>query len=325
MFYSRFYHLKTNKSLSSSFFMQNYIANHSKSKYNKCGINKLIKYGGKTMKKIISSLFVALLLFALIGCDKKEYQTDGEFTAFEVSLNYGDPQVTWVTVTIKDGKIKSFYIDERQTSMDDGVISWNAKTKKELGDEYGMIIASQIDKEWYEQAEAIEAKWLADGVDSIEVDDEGYIIDLAGATMIDAYSKLAKEALENAKAGKSIAFEVSLNYGAPQITWVEVTVSKGKATAYYIDEQQTEKTNDKYPWNAKTKKELGDEYGMIIASQIEKEWYEQAEAIEAKWLADGVDSIQVDDEGYIIDLAGATMIDAYSKLAKKALANVNIK
>lgn len=167
------------------------------------------------MKKVLGLFLAVLAVFSLAACNEKEYKHDGEFTAFEVGTSYGNPQVTWVTVTIKDGKVASYYIDELQSGFAaatietetvdgeevekavNGEFAWNAKTKKELKDDYGMtVVPGTIQVEWYVQAKSIEDKWLADGVDSVEVDEDGYITNMPSeATMVgDVYNKLAKEA-----------------------------------------------------------------------------------------------------------------------------------
>jgi|LSQX01.3.fsa_nt_gb major membrane immunogen (membrane-anchored lipoprotein) len=297
----------------------------------------------KRMKKFITLFFAMLMLFVVTSCGD-DYKFDGDFTAFEVSEteiyvpggnSYNAAQVTFVTVKVKDGKVVSYNLDERQSTIVDGNLVWNTKTKKELKYDYGMKGSSEIEKEWFEQAAVIEQQWLDKGVDSIKTDDDGYIDGLAGATMVDTnYSKLAKEALSNAKKGLSIAFEVTVtdifvpggnNYDAAQITFVAAQLKGKKVTSFNLDERQSTIVDGNLVWNAKTKKELKFDYGMKGSSEIEKEWFEQAAVIEKQWLDGGVDSIKTDDEGYIDDLAGATMVDSnYSKLAKEALKKVGL-
>jgi hypothetical protein len=167
--------------------------------YNLFGIEMSTRKRRKEMKRFLALLLVVFAAVSLTSClgSKKEYAHDGVFTAIETSINYdGAPQVSWVKVTIEKGKVVSYYIDERQSTTTDGVFAWNAKTKKELGDEYNMKPASPIGKEWHEQAAAIEAKWLADGVDSVTFKDDGSIKNMpAEATMVGTtYNRLAKAA-----------------------------------------------------------------------------------------------------------------------------------
>jgi len=281
------------------------------------------------MKKIFSVIALAIMSVILVSCGEKEFAVDGEFTAFELSLNYGVPMYTTVKVEIEDGELKSYYIDARQGKVVEGKFIWNEKTKKELKEEYGMKPISEIDKEWYEQAEALEAFMLENGPDAVTVDGEGYIDNVTGVSVKDGgYTKLAKEALENAKANKVIAFEFGYtNQNGPQFTWVEVTTNdKGKVVEIFLDVVQSTSVKDEegvvtgFTWNEKSKKELKEEYGMKVASAIDKEWYEQAAAIEAFILENGPDAVSVDENGYIDNITGVSMKDgSYTKVYKKAL------
>jgi len=265
------------------------------------------------MRKKFTTLLIIVASLGLLACGKANYKHDGVFTAIEVSENYGDPQITWVSVLVEKGKVKEFFIDERQTK--DGI--WNEKTKKELKYDYGMQGASDINKEWFEQAETIELFFLKHGVEKLSVNKEGYVDNLAGATMIaDNYQRLAEKALDKAKKGIYTAFEVSDSYGAVQLTWVDAYYNnKGSLEKYYIDELQSTENG----WNQYTKKELGYEYGMQGASPINKEWFEQAETIERFMLENSPENLKLDEEGYIDGLTGATMIaDSYQRLAIKA-------
>ncbi len=150
------------------------------------------------MKRFIIMFVAVFAVFALASCGKKEYQYDGKFIAFETSLNYGAPQITWVEVTIEKGKVTKYFIDELQTT--DGV--WNSKTKKELKEDYGMKEVSPIKKEWYEQAQVIEDFFLSDGPDKLPLDEKGDVDTdkLAGASMTaDLYVRIANKALSYKK------------------------------------------------------------------------------------------------------------------------------
>ena len=89
------------------------------------------------MKKILSLFLALVAVLSLVSCKKDEprtYVVDGEFTAYVAHDNEGALQLTWVTVTIENDEIKSFYIDQLQSKNG----QWNEKTKKELGYKYGM-------------------------------------------------------------------------------------------------------------------------------------------------------------------------------------------
>lgn len=238
------------------------------------------------MKKIFSTLFVVFALTLLVACGngKKEFAHDGEFSAYEVSVHSNGPMVTSVTVTVEKGKITKYYIDARQGSTvkegeDITAVAWNAKTKKELGNEYGMkgvgpkyelkdgawieVEGAKSEKEWFEQAELLEAKWLKDGVDSLTLTD-GRIDNVAGVTLKDGgYIKLAKEAVANAKAGKVVVFKTSLTYGAADLVSVTLELENGKAKSLVVDTLQSKvDAVEGLVWNAKSKQELGFEYKM---------------------------------------------------------------
>lgn len=322
------------------------------------------------MKRFFAMIFVFVAALALVACKGEEkFDVDGEFTAFEVSEHRGGPMVTSVTVTIKNGKISKFYIDALQGSTvkdDAGVITavkWNEKTKKELKFDYGMkevgpryefkdgawkvVEGKTSEKEWFEQAELLEAKWLKDGVDSLTLtkDAEGAerIDNVAGVTLKDGgYIKLAKQAVENARAGKVVVFKTGLSKGgAAEIYFVEATFNKeGKATEVVIDTRQSKVDAEKgLIWNEKTKQELKYEYKMHynyykdtleegdegtiegykawLKDNNELEWFEQVAKISTDVVATQKTAAPADA------IAGVTVVtDTYYELIAKAFAAV---
>lgn len=141
--------------------------------------------------------------------------------------------------------------------------------------------------------------------------------------------------------GEFIAFKESLNYGAPQITVVKVTIENDEIKSFYIDCLQSTAVKDEsntvtsYAFNAKTKKELRYDYRMHdggrtmseedyiawLKANNKLEWFEQAELLEAYFLANGTD-LQTDDQGHITNVASVTIADSdYSLLAKQAVEN----
>ena len=280
------------------------------------------------MKKLGLLLLVLVASLALVGCNNSEYKVDGEFTAYEVTVSRNAPQVTMVTVTIEKGKIVGYNIDVRQgnvtqTAGDDEVMdtdddkytyAWNEKTKKELGDDYGMAkVEGQL--EWYEQAALIEAYWLENGVDSVTVNAETNVIDnVAGVTIKDGgYIALAAASLELAKAGNFQALLCT----ADDLYTATMTVSeKGVVSALQLDVLQGKPVGATFAWAEKTKQELGDDYGMAkVEGQLE--WYEQANAITDYVLANGwnADLQPVGANGVSLD--GTTIIDSLSGVTIK--------
>ncbi|QWB95336.1 hypothetical protein KHQ89_05050 [Mycoplasmatota bacterium] len=297
------------------------------------------------MKKALMLLFVAVAAISLAACNSSDYKVDGTFTAYEADVHDG-PMVTMVSVTIKDGEIESFYIDARQggstqtagedtaddTSDDTYAWSWNEKTKKELGDDYNMVAYGGATAEWYEQAEALEAYFLENGVDDVPtktVDDEVYFDGIAGVTIKDgSYVALAKEAVQLAKDGKfqSILCEADDLYSAT------MTVNKdGEFSNLKLDVLQGNPSGATFAWSEDTKQEKGDTYGMkgvgggytftdgawvSSGENATLEWYEQAALITDYVTANGWNSSlealagrggTIDGSTLVDDLAGATI------------------
>lgn len=229
------------------------------------------------MKKILL-VFVALLAtIALFGCKQREFKYDGTFLAYELSVRETaqvatnqTPQVVFVTVTVENDKIVGYQIDTRQATKANSAgaeetpnfsWTWNQKTKRELGFDYNMKGASAIEKEWFEQAEAIEAFWLENGLDAVETNATGYITNITGASMRDAYTEVAKAAVENAKLGKFVSIYTS----GTDFYFAEMTLDKkGKIDTLVIDVLQSTRSASAgtFEWNPKTKQELGNDYGM---------------------------------------------------------------
>jgi major membrane immunogen (membrane-anchored lipoprotein) len=261
------------------------------------------------MKKVFLLLVLAVATFTLFGCKSSEYKVDGEFLAYEASVSHNAPQVVMVSVTIEDGEIVGYNIDTRQGNKvqnedESWTFSWKDKTKKELGDDYGMA-TEEGQLEWYEQAEALEAHWLENGVSIDEVDAEGNTDAVTGVTItVDTYYELALDAIDLAKEGK---FQAVYCTADDLVIATMMVDEKGVATDLVLDVLQGSPTGETFAFRDKTKQELGLDYGMKDASDIGKEWFEQADAIAAYVLENGADSIQVDDTGHISNITGASV------------------
>ncbi len=231
----------------------------------------------------------------------------------------------------KDGKVVKVTIDTAQTKVEfDKDLQLTSdpaaelETKVELGDEYGMINASSIKKNWYEQMAELE-KWMTGKtVDEIKamkvkqrdeshpaVPDVPELTSLVTVT-VHEYIEAVEEAYENAVnvgagavelgLGHEISIGKSAGYSlkdgketlpAAQVDTVMAAAAfdqDGRVAGVIIDTAQTKIafskegkiTTDKNG-EFKTKVELGDEYGMINASSIKKNWYEQMAELE-KWM-----------------------------------------
>jgi major membrane immunogen (membrane-anchored lipoprotein) len=284
------------------------------------------------MKKMLGMFFVVLLGVVLMSCQEKEYAIDGEYLAYELSVSRNAPQVVFVTVTILNGEIASYHIDTRQGERTgDGseatpyAFSWNPLTKVELGNDYGMKANSDIDKEWFEQAAALEAFWLENGLDAVETDQDGYVDNVTGASFRDSYTAVAKKALEHAKAHKFVSIYTS----GTDLYFAEMVVkTNGDIESLVLDVRQKVRSNDgSFEWNSNTKQQLGDDYGMKGAgagftfengvwvpsgTQASLEWYEQANLITEYIIDNGwTNNLQpIDNRGG--SLNGTTLIDELS-------------
>ncbi|QWC00365.1 hypothetical protein KHQ88_01995 [Mycoplasmatota bacterium] len=239
------------------------------------------------MKKLLTFLFAAFLLIGLAACNgERTYAADGEYTAFDIDYHHGAPMITEVTVTIEDDEITGYYIDALQSSLGEEGVTWNEKTKKELGDDYGMVENGGAIAEWYVQAERIEAFWLENGADAVTTDEDNYIDNVTDVTMKDGgYSDLAIEAVQQAKDGITKAYVTTLHYnGTANVTWATLEVdAEGDIVDLELDVLQSSITDGTFAWNEKTKQELGDDYGMATKNGNANgglyEWYEQADMI----------------------------------------------
>lgn len=264
------------------------------------------------------------------GEDSSSADEDGDGKA---SIRF----LTAAVLTDEEGKILSCVLDEAEGSVSfdrTGKITSESQgeipTKKERQEDYGMKKASSIGREWYEQAEYfasyLKGKNLSE-IRGISVDEAGYPTgeDLrAGCTVkISDYIDTVAKAMEQAEnfAGKA---EDSLSLGAKvQVTTASgaaedtdgkivitmtaaaaATDSSGKITGCLLDSVQGEvrmDTSGKVTQSEEeyqSKKELQYEYGMKKASDIGKEWFEQAKGFEEYVLgktAFEVSSISVDE------------------------------
>lgn len=244
-------------------------------------------------------LLVVLTVVAVVGtaCKARTFKADGVYTAFLPEIHKDGPQVTSVSVTIKNDKIEKFFIDcvqntktvtevkdkEGNVTETKVAFAFNEKSKKELGYEYGMHqptsgvsaeefkTAEGLEKykkylkdnnklEWFEQAELIEKALVEKGVDGITKNDKNVIDNVTGVTVKDGnYTTLAKEAVELAKKGKTHVFLTSKT----NIVWVTAEVDKkGKFTSLELNTLQGAVANDKFTWNAENKQQKGYKYGM---------------------------------------------------------------
>jgi uncharacterized protein YuzE len=232
----------------------------------------------------------------------------------------------------KDGKVVKVTIDNAQTKVNfdkdlkvTSDLKAEQKTKVELGDAYGMVKASAIKKEWYQQIAELEKWMIGKSVNDIKAmktvkkdDAHPAVPDVAElkssvSVSVEGYIAAVEEAFKNAVEVKAGAVKVGLGHqvsigsskgvgkdkdGKDVLPLAQVDTAivaaafdkDGKIMGTLIDSAQTKVqyskegkvTSDKKA-APKTKVELKDEYGMVKASSIKKEWYQQADAL-GKWM-----------------------------------------
>ncbi|BCV23959.1 hypothetical protein [Gelria sp. Kuro-4] len=231
----------------------------------------------------------------------------------------------------KDGKVVKVDIDTAQPKVqfDKNMKVTSDKTaeiqtKKELGDKYGMIKASSIKKEWYQQIAELEKWMVGKTVDEIKAmkvkarDEEHQSVpdvpELTSSVTISVedYIAAVEKAYQNAVnvkdaaklgLGHNVSIAKSKDYSVKDgqetlpVAQADVVVAAvafdkdGKVAGAQIDTAQTKVNFDKNGKVTsdktaviKTKKELGDAYGMGKVSSIGKNWYQQIAELE-KWMA----------------------------------------
>ncbi len=291
------------------------------------------------MKKVLSIILIALMLLgtlALVSCQKPD---NGDKTpdapAAEEKLKFGLGLVSTasatdasgeeagagsVTTTLaavlvdKDGKIVKSIIDCADYTVvynADGTTLANDefKTKRELGDNYGMSAAGMT--EWYKQADAFskvaEGKTVAEVKALVASDFKGTAdVQAAGCTIyVSDFAKAIEAAVANAVASEATASS-TLKIGADTeqaitdatatedgsneitTTFFAAALDKdGKILAAKSDclavaftfNAEGESTFDATA-EVLTKGQLGDNYGMSAAGMTE--WYKQAAAFDSK-------------------------------------------
>lgn len=315
------------------------------------------------MKKLLALLLVIMLAFGFVACKKEPVtyklgmavvtkQSGTDATADGNGLGQSDSVFAAVLLD-KDGKIVACKIDTAQSKLNftaAGVPVDADKafmTKKELKDDYGMRARSGIGKEWYEQAEALEAyvvgKTSAE-VAAIAVSETTAptdadlsasvtikIGDYKEAIIAACADAAERGSLEGDKLGIAAVTTAADSVTATAdgngncyfyTTYVAVSVnSEGKVTAAITDATQSRVafdvtgkiTTDFTTATVQTKRELGDAYNMLPRSGIGKEWYQQAQAYNeyiAGKTAGEITAIALDESGKATDadlLAGVTI------------------
>ena len=221
----------------------------------------------------------------------------------------------------EDGTIVSVYIDVAQTrvAFDEEMqvtsdMDEYPPTKKERGDDYGMAGVSGIGAEWDEQMASFE-EWmigqnvedvlamdLEDGVptdedlqSSVTIGVDGYLAAVEqawneaeaaeGATKVglgvETHIEKSRSASDEDPAQAQVDTYLSATAFDADDNVVTTIIDTAQVRVAYDEEGQVASDLEA---EVQTKKERGDDYGMVGRSEIGKEWYEQVEALE-EWMA----------------------------------------
>lgn len=149
------------------------------------------------MKKALCGALALVALLGVTGCEKVESYKEGTYEGSVVDSYNNEGNIATAKVVIdSDGKIKSVYLDTTYTV--DGVET----TKKTLGNDYNMQTYNPAASgEWFEQVEKLEKAIVENqGVDFLNLDEEGYTDAVSGCTIIiDALVAAVEDALDQAK------------------------------------------------------------------------------------------------------------------------------
>lgn len=194
-----------------------------------------------------------------------------------------------------------------------------APTKKEKGPAYGMAGNSGINKEWNEQIASFEEYLIGKDLAAVTglVVDKGYLADSedlkSSVTMaVSDFITVIEKAVTNAvevkdvvSAGVASTTELNATSATTGTGKIEVEVttssvaldSEGKVAYVRFDTAQNQGTFDDKGaiLEAKvqpTKIEKGDDYGLINASGIGKNWYQQIAALETWMTGKTVDEVK---------------------------------
>ena len=252
--------------------------------------------------------------------------------------------IALVAVTVDDnGVITACAIDAIQAKIKfnaEGKVVTDLATefvsKNERGDAYGMRVASSIGKEWNEQAAAFAAYAVGKTVDELKnmaVTEGGAPADADLASSVTLYSGNFVSGIEaavnnathlGAQAGDKLALTSVTTMAKSKDATADaegqaqayanvavVTTNGDTVTSCYIDAVQatvkfdaTGTITSDITAPAASKNELGDGYGMRVASSIGKEWNEQAAAFAAYVTSKTIDQvvgIAVDDHESPVD------------------------
>ena len=265
----------------------------------------LIKKAGENTADNVTAVKTGFAVSATLSAEsagEKDGNTTTDVSLVAVTVT-GEGVIEFCKIDAIQGKV-TFGADGKLTSETGEVL-----TKKELGDDYGMRVASPIGKEWDEQVEAIEAYAVGKTVEELKtkaIDENGVVADAdlaSGATIYMGSFIWAIEAAVNnaqhlgANAGDELVLVANTKAsgtdaaadaeGATQVdaNVAVFTLNGDTITSCIIDSIQAKAAFDAEGVAAEiadptvlTKAQLGENYGLKAYSPIGKEWNEQVTA-----------------------------------------------
>ena len=280
------------------------------------------------MKKLALLLIVLMTVGVFAGCAPAEPQTQPEPQPSEETQEPAQPTEEAANFDVADGV---YYAQEAAfagsgwkynvtvTVADGNVVdvNWNGtnvrggddkKTSSESG-AYGMVAYGNAQSEWHEQAHAAEQYLLDSQTTEVNyTDDQGHTDAIAGVSIhVSEFFNLVDEALANGPVAKGAYTDGYYYAELPeddkgftylgQFQVVNGTIVSANLNAKSKDEEG----------NDTSKKEMGDDYGMVAFGGAQAEWYAQAEAVEAFILENQGFDVTLDAEGKTDAVAGASI------------------
>lgn len=294
------------------------------------------------MKKVLCFALTTIMIFSFgvfTGCNKKQTEAlsfglgiisdiDNLKSAKDGKNGQGELSSIAAAVLVdSNGKIVKCTIDSFETSLafssKGKYIALNDfKTKKEKGNDYGMVKYGGAKKEWYEQVDIltkiIEGKTMQDVKALVATNGKGKddVINAGCTITVSDFIRAVLKAVNNAKNSKSDATD-KLNIGISvsqsgsnaenkkagtnevEADICAMTIDQnGKITASITDAFGASVSFDKNgvltavpDKNIPTKLELGDSYGMVEHGNAKKEWYAQAKEFDSECIGKTYDRI----------------------------------
>ncbi len=239
-----------------------------------------------------------------------------------------DSVATFAAVLLdKDGKIVKCAIDTANnalafTSEGKAVAAGELLTKGEKGDNYGMKAYGGAKKEWYEQKDAFISVVIGktiDEVKALEKDGKGTeeVVNAGCTIKVSEFIPALEEAVKNAaeseataddtlqvgivtsQSDKKDATEEAKGLNEFSLTFVatatdadkKIVASKTDALSFAVEFDTKGVSETEFGKDVATKRDAGDNYGMVAYGGAKKEWYAQADAFDAQILGKTADGI----------------------------------